>query len=148
MQALIEAFIRDNVSLNLPNSFRHSIHLELLHKLQQGWDAALSYAKCLQRLKKMTFPGLWEMMLNVFVLCVRDRAVEAVCHQLCVCNAVRDALEGRVLSVSFYQLLQKSSENTIRFLLEVHSFYHSKTSLKYRCRCFIAFIKSVSTAVW
>ncbi|KAI2652474.1 Integrator complex subunit 8 [Labeo rohita] len=34
--ALIEAFIRDNVTLSLPNSFRHSIQLELLHKLQQG----------------------------------------------------------------------------------------------------------------
>lgn len=41
VQALIEAFIRDNAALNLPNSFRHSIHLELLHKLQQGWDGAL-----------------------------------------------------------------------------------------------------------
>lgn len=83
-EALIKAFVRDNVTLNLPNSFRHSIHLELLHKLQQG-----------------------------------DRAVEAVCHRLCVCNAVRDALEGRVLSVSFHQLLLKPCENTIRFLLEV-----------------------------
>ncbi|KTG38689.1 hypothetical protein cypCar_00014723 [Cyprinus carpio] len=34
--ALIEAFIRDNVTFSLPNSFRHSIELELLHKLQQG----------------------------------------------------------------------------------------------------------------
>ncbi|KTF81665.1 hypothetical protein cypCar_00042119 [Cyprinus carpio] len=34
--ALIEAFIRDNVTLSLPHSFRHSIQLELLHKLQQG----------------------------------------------------------------------------------------------------------------
>uniref|UniRef100_A0A8C1LL93 INTS8 TPR repeats domain-containing protein n=1 Tax=Cyprinus carpio TaxID=7962 RepID=A0A8C1LL93_CYPCA len=82
--ALIEAFIRDNVTFSLPNSFRHSIELELLHKLQQG-----------------------------------DRALEEVCHKLCVCNAVRDALEGGVLSVSFHQLLLKPSKNTISFLLEV-----------------------------
>uniref|UniRef100_A0A672MRL8 Integrator complex subunit 8-like n=1 Tax=Sinocyclocheilus grahami TaxID=75366 RepID=A0A672MRL8_SINGR len=82
--ALIEAFIRDNVTLSLPNSFRHSIQLELLHKLQQG-----------------------------------DRSLEEVCHKLCVCNAVRDALEGGVLSVSFHQLLLKPSKNTISFLLEV-----------------------------
>ncbi|XP_026070455.1 integrator complex subunit 8 [Carassius auratus] len=82
--ALIEAFIRDNVTFSLPNSFRHSIELELLHKLQQG-----------------------------------DKALEEVCHKLCVCNAVRDALEGGVLSVSFHQLLLKPSKNTISFLLEV-----------------------------
>uniref|UniRef100_A0A673I9W6 Integrator complex subunit 8-like n=1 Tax=Sinocyclocheilus rhinocerous TaxID=307959 RepID=A0A673I9W6_9TELE len=82
--ALIEAFIRDNVTLSLPNSFRHSIQLELLHKLQQG-----------------------------------DRSLEEVCHKLCVCNAVRDALEGGILSVSFHQLLLKPSKNTISFLLEV-----------------------------
>uniref|UniRef100_A0A8C1W6K2 Integrator complex subunit 8 n=1 Tax=Cyprinus carpio TaxID=7962 RepID=A0A8C1W6K2_CYPCA len=82
--ALIEAFIRDNVTLSLPHSFRHSIQLELLHKLQQG-----------------------------------DRALEEVCHKLCVCNAVRDALEGGVLGVSFHQLLIKPSKNTISFLLEV-----------------------------
>uniref|UniRef100_A0A8C2DA32 INTS8 TPR repeats domain-containing protein n=1 Tax=Cyprinus carpio TaxID=7962 RepID=A0A8C2DA32_CYPCA len=55
-------------------------------------------------------------------LCVlndRDRALEEVCHKLCVCNAVRDALEGGVLSVSFHQLLLKPSQNTISFLLEV-----------------------------
>uniref|UniRef100_A0A8C1RQZ0 Integrator complex subunit 8 n=1 Tax=Cyprinus carpio TaxID=7962 RepID=A0A8C1RQZ0_CYPCA len=78
------AFIRDNVTLSLPHSFRHSIQLELLHKLQQG-----------------------------------DRALEEVCHKLCVCNAVRDALEGGVLGVSFHQLLIKPSKNTISFLLEV-----------------------------
>ncbi|XP_016318861.1 integrator complex subunit 8 isoform X2 [Sinocyclocheilus anshuiensis] len=82
--ALIEAFIRDNITFILPNSFRHSIQLELLHKLQQG-----------------------------------DGALEEVCHKLCVCNAVRDALEGGVLGVSFHQLLLKPSKNTISFLLEV-----------------------------
>ncbi|XP_067267786.1 integrator complex subunit 8 isoform X6 [Chanodichthys erythropterus] len=82
--ALIEAFIRDNVTFSLPNSFRHSIQLELLHKLQQG-----------------------------------DKALEEVCHRLCVCNAVRDALEGGVPCVSFHQLLLNPSKNTISFLLEV-----------------------------
>ncbi|XP_051519119.1 integrator complex subunit 8 isoform X2 [Myxocyprinus asiaticus] len=82
--ALIESFIRDNITLGLPNSFRHSVQLELLHKLQQG-----------------------------------DRALEEVCHKLCVCNAVRDALEGEVISVCFHQLLLKPNKNTISFLLEV-----------------------------
>ncbi|KAI7799319.1 putative integrator complex subunit 8, partial [Triplophysa rosa] len=108
-EALIEAFIRDNVTQNLPDSFRHSIHLELLHKLQQG-----------------------------------DRAVEAVCHKLCVCNAVRDALEGRVLSVSFHQLLLKPSENTIRFLMEVcvRSLRKENTSerIKRRLAVFIKYV--------
>ncbi len=61
---------------------------------------------------------------NILYVCLcvsndRDRALEEVCHKLCVCNAVRDALEGGVLSVSFHQLLLKPSKNTISFLLEV-----------------------------
>lgn len=63
-----------------------------------------------------------EYSFNVYVclcLCDRDRALEEVCHKLCVCNAVRDALEGGVPCVSFHQLLLKPSENTISFLLEV-----------------------------
>lgn len=36
LQALIEAFIKDNIAHSLPNSFRHSVQLELLHKVQQG----------------------------------------------------------------------------------------------------------------
>ncbi|KAK3532579.1 hypothetical protein QTP86_024150 [Hemibagrus guttatus] len=83
-QALIEAFIKDNIAHNLPNSFRHSIQLELLHKVQQG-----------------------------------DTTLEEVCYKLCVCNAIRDALEGQVLSVRFHQLLLKPSKRTISFLLEV-----------------------------
>lgn len=51
--------------------------------------------------------------------CYRDSALEDVCIKLCVCNAVRDALEGGVLSVSFHQLLLKPSKNIIGFLLEV-----------------------------
>uniref|UniRef100_A0A672MRM9 Integrator complex subunit 8-like n=1 Tax=Sinocyclocheilus grahami TaxID=75366 RepID=A0A672MRM9_SINGR len=61
---------------------------------------------------------------NILFVCLcvlndRDRSLEEVCHKLCVCNAVRDALEGGVLSVSFHQLLLKPSKNTISFLLEV-----------------------------
>ncbi|XP_060798673.1 integrator complex subunit 8 isoform X2 [Neoarius graeffei] len=83
-QALIEAFIKDNITHNLPNNFRHSVQLELLHKVQQG-----------------------------------DTTLEEVCYKLCMCNAVRDALEGQVLSVRFHQLLLKPSKRTISFLLEV-----------------------------
>uniref|UniRef100_A0A672PI73 Integrator complex subunit 8-like n=1 Tax=Sinocyclocheilus grahami TaxID=75366 RepID=A0A672PI73_SINGR len=107
--ALIEAFIRDNVTFILPNSFRHSIQLELLHKLQQG-----------------------------------DRALEEVCHKLCVCNAVRDALEGGVLSVSFHQLLLKPSKNTISFLLEVCARSMDKEHRSETCKRKMAlFIKTV-----
>lgn len=49
----------------------------------------------------------------------RDVITEEVCYKLCVCNAVRDALEGQVLSVRFHQLLLKPSKRTISFLLEV-----------------------------
>ncbi|KAJ8389423.1 hypothetical protein AAFF_G00119610 [Aldrovandia affinis] len=48
-----------------------------------------------------------------------DRALEEVCHKLCVCNAVREALEGQVVSVYFRQLLLKPNKCTIDFLLEV-----------------------------
>ncbi|XP_031442190.1 integrator complex subunit 8 isoform X1 [Clupea harengus] len=85
-QALVEAFMKDNVQLSLPNSFRHSVLLEFQHKVQLG-----------------------------------DRTLDEVCHKLCVCNAVRDALEGQVLSVSYQQLLLKPSKRTISFLLEVCS---------------------------
>ncbi|XP_030644992.1 integrator complex subunit 8 [Chanos chanos] len=85
-QALIEAFIKDNVTLSLPNNFRHSILLELLHRVQKG-----------------------------------ERMLEEVCHKLCVCNAVRDALEGQVLSVRFQQLLLKPTKQSVSFLLEVCS---------------------------
>ncbi|XP_062870806.1 integrator complex subunit 8 [Trichomycterus rosablanca] len=83
-QALIETFIKDNITQSLPNSFRHSVELELLHQVQQG-----------------------------------DRTLDDVCHKLCMCNAVRDALEGQVLGVRFHQLLLKPNKRTIGFLLEV-----------------------------
>ncbi|KAG7218704.1 hypothetical protein INR49_019767 [Caranx melampygus] len=83
-QAVIEAFIKDNVSRSLPNHFRRSVLREFLYKVQQG-----------------------------------DSGLDEVCHQLCVCNAVRDALEGEVLSVRFQQLLLKPSKRMVDFILEV-----------------------------
>lgn len=83
-QALVEAFIKDNVSRSLPNHFRQSVLREFLHKVQQG-----------------------------------ERGLDDVCHKLCVCNAVREALEGEVLSVRFQQLLLKPSKRLVDFILEV-----------------------------
>uniref|UniRef100_A0A8C4F013 INTS8 TPR repeats domain-containing protein n=1 Tax=Dicentrarchus labrax TaxID=13489 RepID=A0A8C4F013_DICLA len=48
-----------------------------------------------------------------------ESGLDEVCHKLCVCNAVRDALEGEVLSVCFQQLLLKPSRRTVDFILEV-----------------------------
>ncbi|KAK6269297.1 hypothetical protein J4Q44_G00393870, partial [Coregonus suidteri] len=82
--ALVEAFIKDNVSLSLPNHLRQSVLREFLHKVQQG-----------------------------------ERGLDEVCHKLCVCNAVRDALQGEVLSVRFQQLLHKPRKHVVDFMLEV-----------------------------
>lgn len=49
----------------------------------------------------------------------REASLEEVCFKLCVCNAVRDALEGEVLSVRFQQLLLKPSKRLVDFILEV-----------------------------
>lgn len=83
-QALVAAFVKDNVSRSLPNNFRQSVLREFLHKVQQG-----------------------------------EKGLEEVCHKLCVCNAVRDALEGDILSVRFQQLLLKPSKRIVDFMLEV-----------------------------
>ncbi|XP_037549094.1 integrator complex subunit 8 [Nematolebias whitei] len=48
-----------------------------------------------------------------------ESSLDVVSHKLCVCNAVRDALEGEVLSVGFQQLLLKLSKQTVDFMLEV-----------------------------
>ncbi|KAJ8267890.1 hypothetical protein COCON_G00130620 [Conger conger] len=48
-----------------------------------------------------------------------DRTLEEVCHKLCMCNAVREALEGQVVSVYFQQLLLKPNKCKMDFLLEV-----------------------------
>ncbi|XP_061597267.1 integrator complex subunit 8 [Cololabis saira] len=45
--------------------------------------------------------------------------LDEFCHKLCICNAIRDALEGDVLSVRFQQLLPKPSKRSVDFLLEV-----------------------------
>ncbi|KAA8586231.1 hypothetical protein FQN60_007800 [Etheostoma spectabile] len=83
-QAVIEAFIKDNVCRSLPNNFRRSVLREFLYKVQQG-----------------------------------ESTLDEVCYKLCVCNAVRDALEGEVLSVRFQQLLLKPSKKMVDFILEV-----------------------------
>uniref|UniRef100_A0A3Q2WXF3 Integrator complex subunit 8 n=1 Tax=Haplochromis burtoni TaxID=8153 RepID=A0A3Q2WXF3_HAPBU len=84
LQAVIEAFIKDNISRSLPNHFRRSILREFLYKVQQG-----------------------------------ESGLDEVCHKLCVCNAVRDTLEGEILSVRFQQLLLKPSKQVVDFILEV-----------------------------
>uniref|UniRef100_A0A671M995 INTS8 TPR repeats domain-containing protein n=1 Tax=Sinocyclocheilus anshuiensis TaxID=1608454 RepID=A0A671M995_9TELE len=90
--------------------------------------------------------GLYIPLIYV-CLCVlndRDGALEEVCHKLCVCNAVRDALEGGVLGVSFHQLLLKPSKNTISFLLEVCARSMDKEHRSETCKRKMAlFIKSV-----
>ncbi|XP_056438263.1 integrator complex subunit 8 isoform X1 [Gadus chalcogrammus] len=48
-----------------------------------------------------------------------ERGLDDVCQQLCVCNAVRDALQGEGLSVRFHQLLLKPSKRLVDFILEV-----------------------------
>uniref|UniRef100_A0A673H9V0 Integrator complex subunit 8-like n=1 Tax=Sinocyclocheilus rhinocerous TaxID=307959 RepID=A0A673H9V0_9TELE len=84
------------------------------------------------------------MYVCLCVLNDRDRALEEVCHKLCVCNAVRDALEGGVLSVSFHQLLLKPSKNTISFLLEVCARSMDKEHSSETCKRKMAlFIKTV-----
>lgn len=48
-----------------------------------------------------------------------ESGLDDVCRRLCVCNAVRDALEGEVLEVRFQQLIQKPSKRIVDFMLEV-----------------------------
>uniref|UniRef100_A0A672GWB2 INTS8 TPR repeats domain-containing protein n=1 Tax=Salarias fasciatus TaxID=181472 RepID=A0A672GWB2_SALFA len=48
-----------------------------------------------------------------------ESSLDEVCHKLCVCNAIRDALEGEVLGVRFQQLLLKPSKRMVDFILEV-----------------------------
>lgn len=54
------------------------------------------------------------------MLC-RESSLDEVCFKLCVCNAVRDALEGEVLSVRFHQLLLKPSKKMVDFILDVRT---------------------------
>lgn len=62
-----------------------------------------------------------ECNANTSTTC-RESGLDEVCHKLCVCNAVRDALEGDVLSVRFQQLLFKPSKRNVDFILEVTEF--------------------------
>uniref|UniRef100_A0A3P8VIZ2 Integrator complex subunit 8 n=1 Tax=Cynoglossus semilaevis TaxID=244447 RepID=A0A3P8VIZ2_CYNSE len=78
VRAVIEAFIKDNVTRSLPNHFRRSVLREFL-----------------------------------------ETGLDEFCHKLCVCNAVRDALEGEVHSVRFQQLLLRPSRRMVDFILEV-----------------------------
>jgi hypothetical protein len=64
-----------------------------------------------------------KQLLTVSVACCasRERGLDDVCQQLCVCNAVRDALQGEGLSVRFHQLLLKPSKRLVDFILEVRA---------------------------
>ncbi|XP_023648781.1 integrator complex subunit 8 isoform X2 [Paramormyrops kingsleyae] len=108
-QALFDAFIKDNVTLSLPNHFRQSILREFTHKAQLG-----------------------------------DRAMDEVCHKLSMCNAVRDALEGQVVSVHFFQLLLRPRKQMIDYLLEVCTKSLDKTStLESSRRNMASFLKTL-----
>uniref|UniRef100_A0A3B4FIG4 Integrator complex subunit 8 n=1 Tax=Pundamilia nyererei TaxID=303518 RepID=A0A3B4FIG4_9CICH len=50
---------------------------------------------------------------------IKPLCLDEVCHKLCVCNAIRDTLEGEILSVRFQQLLLKPSKQVVDFILEV-----------------------------
>ena len=93
-----------------------------LKSVYSGYNICIIYNR--QRLAVLAVK--LKAITSVFLMCVcvcmcmfRDRTLDEVCHKLCVCNAVRDALEGQVLSVSYQQLLLKPSKRTISFLLEV-----------------------------
>uniref|UniRef100_A0A4W3HA49 Integrator complex subunit 8 n=2 Tax=Callorhinchus milii TaxID=7868 RepID=A0A4W3HA49_CALMI len=47
-----------------------------------------------------------------------DSALEEVCFKVCICNTVRDVLEGQVIGVRFHQLMLKPTKERIDFLLE------------------------------
>lgn len=51
-----------------------------------------------------------------------ESGLDKVCHKLCICNAIRDALEGEVLSVRFQQLLLRPNKWMVDFILEVLAF--------------------------
>lgn len=106
-QAVIDAFIKDNIIRSLPNHFRRSVLREFMYKAQQG-----------------------------------ESGLEEVCHKLCVCNAVRDSLEGEVLSVRFQQLLLKLSKRLVDFVLEVCTRSLEKESEKSR-RNMASFLKTL-----
>ncbi|XP_038203164.1 integrator complex subunit 8 [Arvicola amphibius] len=50
-----------------------------------------------------------------------NEALDEICFKVCVCNTVRDILEGRTVSVQFNQLFLRPNKEKIEFLLEVCS---------------------------
>lgn len=59
--------------------------------------------------------------VSAFVFC-RNEALDEICFKVCVCNTVRDILEGRTVSVQFNQLFLRPNKEKIEFLLEVRHF--------------------------
>lgn len=59
--------------------------------------------------------------VSAFVFC-RNEALDEICFKVCVCNTVRDILEGRTVSVQFNQLFFRPNKEKIEFLLEVRHF--------------------------
>lgn len=56
--------------------------------------------------------------VSAFVFC-RNEALDEICFKVCICNTVRDILEGRAVSVQFNQLFLRPNKEKIEFLLEV-----------------------------
>ncbi|KAK7822760.1 hypothetical protein U0070_022699 [Myodes glareolus] len=50
-----------------------------------------------------------------------NEALDEICFKVCICNTVRDILEGRAVSVQFNQLFLRPNKEKIEFLLEVCS---------------------------
>ncbi|XP_026642485.1 integrator complex subunit 8 isoform X2 [Microtus ochrogaster] len=50
-----------------------------------------------------------------------NEALDEICFKVCICNTVRDILEGRTVSVQFNQLFLRPNKEKIEFLLEVCS---------------------------
>ncbi|XP_039593760.1 integrator complex subunit 8 [Polypterus senegalus] len=48
-----------------------------------------------------------------------NKTLDEVCYKICICNGVRDVLEGEVISLRFRQLLLKPTKEKLDFLLEV-----------------------------
>ncbi|KAG2467247.1 INT8 protein, partial [Polypterus senegalus] len=47
-----------------------------------------------------------------------NKTLDEVCYKICICNGVRDVLEGEVISLRFRQLLLKPTKEKLDFLLE------------------------------
>uniref|UniRef100_A0A3P8ZRA5 INTS8 TPR repeats domain-containing protein n=1 Tax=Esox lucius TaxID=8010 RepID=A0A3P8ZRA5_ESOLU len=71
-------------------------------------------------IKTHNYPALVEAFIkdNVSLIHLVGE-LEEVSHKLCVCNAVRDTLQGEIPSVRFLQLLHKPNKYLVEFMLEV-----------------------------